>query len=287
MKRPFIGLALAVMALPLMGADRSDIDYSRVVAASVDLAHSQPFYCYLGRPLNLEIDRPVDILVNHGYLVGFSERHLQPAWAAYEVSEARRDVDYGRPDFFYDDTRLPPSSRIGNWTFGRVDGVSYDRGHMVPNFAINKQFGRIGQLETFLMSNIAPQTAGLNQRLWQRLEKRIIEDYAQDKEHVWVLVGPIFGDDPKVISRQNGLEVPIANSFFAILVDTIRWPHDAVDNVRILALEFPQDATGDLDNRFLSTIDAIEAKTGLNFLPQLRPSDEHVEASPAAEIWPP
>lgn len=259
-------------------------DNTKIAEPSLPLSHLIDFFCFRGQPENLDEDHEVTLLVNHGYLLGFSSFRKQPLWAAYRVAEAREDVDYERPHLFYDDKRLASEDRIGSESFGKVDEVRYDRGHLVPNFAINTQFGRLAQLETFFMSNIAPQAANMNRGVWQTLEKRIIREYAAALDHVWVYTGPIFGENPQFITRPNGMQVPIAESFFAILVDPFRYPHDEVRNVRFLALEIPQSAGYvALDEQdFSVTITSIEERTKLNFFPDLSESDrEDVEET----IW--
>ncbi len=246
-------------------------DNSHIAEASKSLSHLVDLFCFRGRPENEDPDHEVVVLVNHGYLIGFSPYRKQPLWAAYRVAEARRDVDYERPHLFYEDNRLDEEDRIGTWGFGSVDGERYDRGHLVPNFAINTQFGRLAQMETFFMSNIAPQAWKMNRGVWQTLEKRIVGEYAATRDHVWVYTGPIFGDNPSFINRASGARVPIADSFFAILVDPVKYPHDDVRNVRFLALEIPQEAgyVALDESAFSVTIASIEARTGLNFFPTL------------------
>ena len=100
---------------------------------------------------------------------------------------------------------------------------------------------------------------------------------------MWVLIGPIFGNNPQTLTRDNGIEVPIADSFYCILVDPQNYPWGP-GNSDFLALEIPQQPSSPtLSNSYITTIDAIEAKTDLNFLPRLTTSQQSsVEATPAA-----
>ena len=121
--------------------------------SSADLVHLVDLFTFNGAPDNLDSDRQVLLLVNHGYAVGFSPSRLQPAWAAYRVAGFDRDVDFDRPHLYYEDFRLDDELRVGPETFGRVDGIQYHVGHMVPNEVINRQFGRVAQMETFFLSS--------------------------------------------------------------------------------------------------------------------------------------
>lgn len=263
------------------------MDNTILSESSHHFAHLIDLFCFKGRPKNLDSDRQVMILINHGYVTGFSLVRNQPVWTAYRVSAAREDVDYARPHLFYEDFRLPKKNRITTWTFKNQNGRSYDRGHMVPNYAINTQFGRLAQMETFFMSNICPQESATNQGVWQKLEKKIIQEYAPEKDHVWVLTGPIFDKNPKRLKRRGSVFVDIPISFYCILVDPVKWPHDRVHNVEFLTLEIPQEAgRAQLDNKFITSISDIEGKTKLDFFSNMTKTDRKVvDDHKAAEIW--
>ncbi len=250
-------------------------DRSTILDVSAPIGHFLEFFCTHGAPANTDASRPVSVIVNHGCALGFSPRRLQAVWAAYQVSAAKRDVDYERNEFFLDDPRIPVDQRIGTGGFGRLDGIPYDRGHLVPNFAVNTQFGRVAQAETFLMSNIFPQQASTNRGAWQRLEMAIVRAYAPLRKHVWVIAGPIFGDDPPFITRQNGLKVPVPDAYFLIVADPERYPFDDPDNLAILAIRMPRDwGTKSLNDDLITTLPEIEAATGLTFFPRLNARDK-------------
>lgn len=235
-----------------------------------DLEYLTNLYVFMGRPQNLDDQREVLLLVNHGYAVGFSPARKQPVWAAYRVAGSDRDVDFDRPLLYYDDARLPAHLRIGPQTFGRHDDVAYDVGHMVPNEATNRQFGRLAQMETFFMSNMSPQRSTLNRGLWKKLEDMIrnIEDDA-GRDHIWAVVGPVFSPDPTYIDRPNGTRVPVPESYYCITVDPFRYPYNSPANVDILYLLIPQNADSDaLITDFEVSREEIEQATRLRFFPQ-------------------
>ena len=245
-------------------------DNTTTLDVSKPLEHLSNLFCFSGAPKNLDTEREIKMIVNHGYAVGYSPSRLQPAWAAYRVSAAERDVDYERPHLFYEDTRLPKKWQIGTWGYGKYKKQAYDRGHLVPNYAINTQFGRLAQMETFFMSNIGPQRDKMNRGCWQKLEKLIIREFAPAWEHIWVLTGPIFYKRARYLKRKNGLKVEIPKSYFAILIDPIKYPHDEPKNVRFLALEIPQTAGYEPPSKkHITTIKDIESKTNLEFFPKL------------------
>jgi len=271
-----IVLSLLVIISVFSGQAYAQTDNTEIAEASRNLEYLVPIFAYKGRPINEDPNRKVTVLINHGYMVGYSVDRKEPLWAAYRVSRATRSVDYKRPPFFYPDLRLPESARVNPDTFH-----GYDRGHMVPNHAINTQYGQLSQLETFLMSNICPQHAKLNRGLWQELEARILDKYAPAREQIWVLSGPIFDDNP---GKVNGVDIP--SHFFMILVDVGNYPGY---RPYILAFKFPQKpASGaQLDSKFLFSVDDIEEQTRLNFFPEFTQNEEQkYEGQPANVVWP-
>ncbi len=149
------------------------MDNTSIHPASQNLAHLIDLFLFKGAPINNDPDNEVQILVNHGYVAGFSPQRLQPLWSAYRVAHADQAVDYDRPHVYYADDRLDAAHRLGPETFGRKNGIQYHVGHMVPNEVINVQFGRLAQMETFFMSNMSPQRGSLNTGVWLALEDAI------------------------------------------------------------------------------------------------------------------
>ncbi len=261
-------------------------------------AHLTEVFSIHGTPLNQNCGDSLIILVNQGYAIGYSPLRKQPLWAAYQVSKAKKHADFARPLFFVEDNRLPDTCKTGTETYGG----GYDRGHLVPNAAINNQYGKLSQMETFLMSNIGPQKAGLNQGVWQKLEEEILNKYCYDKEvdtsqagkkkapmeHLWVVVGPIFSANPEYLIRKNGARIPIPEAFYCILVRPFQYDHSVPSNSQYLSFIFPQNLEHKqkIDLSFVASINDIEARTGLNFFPNFSKHYENkVENIKADKLW--
>lgn len=245
------------------------MNHSEVHPASASLAHLIDLFLFQGAPRNANAGHPVKMLVNHGYVAGYAPTRLQPLWSAYRVAHADLWVDYDRPHVYYADKRLDPAERLGPETFGSHEGIQYHVGHMVPNEVVNQQFGRLAQLETFFMSNMSPQRGSLNTGVWLKLEDAIrnIQDTNQ-KDHVWVISGPVFDDAPKRITRPDGKEVPIPVAYFCITVDPFRYPWNEQANVDIACFLIPQDAPrGESPARYLVDLREVQDATGLTFMP--------------------
>ncbi len=243
------------------------MDYTSIHPSSVNEAHHIDLHLWRGAPQNLDESRPIEILVNQGYVVGFCPARLQPAWSAYRVAHAEDDVDYDRPLSYYDDMRLSQEYRIGRRTFGKIGGIQLNVGHMSPNEVINRQFGRLAQLETFLMSNMSPQYASINSGAWLKLETAIREIKDEPgKDHVWAIVGPVFGEEPASINRGHGKYLPVPDAYFCVTVDPHTYPYDTPSRVAINCYIIPQNAPrGSWPDDYPATLAEVEAATRLKF----------------------
>ena len=64
------------------------MDNSKIHPKSENQVHLVDIHLWRGAPQNLDPEREIEILVNQGYVVGFSPSRLQPAWSAYRVAYA-------------------------------------------------------------------------------------------------------------------------------------------------------------------------------------------------------
>lgn len=233
-------------------------------------------YVYAGLPSAIGAnasDGGLRLLGNEGYLVGYDDTLPSPRWVAYHIKDITPIPEPAeRPDVFEPDLRT-----VSRVTSDAYTGTGYDRGHLAPNYAIATRHGDRAQLETFLLSNIIPQKHALNAGLWKQLETRIATSYPARFGEVWVLAGPVFTRQPPQTLGRSGPAVPEA--CYMIILD------ESDGRLRTMAFVFPQDAQGQLDHH-LTTIDAIETRTGLDFFHALDDDAEtRLESTKAARVW--
>jgi endonuclease G len=234
-------------------------------------------YSYAGVPQEqaLALNTFTRIFRNEGFMVGYSEWRENPLWVTYHLSPISKRTHLKRPSGFRVDERSLRRVSHQDYT-----GSGYDRGHMAPNYAISNNYGREGQLDTFMMTNITPQRPRLNQKLWQRLEDVEANKFATWFKDLWVITGPVFDDD--ITTLKSGVEIP--DAFFKIYIVP---PQKAGDAPMVLSFIMPQNVRGNepLD-RFITSIDEIEQRTGFDFLSKLNDSQENViEASTSTKGW--
>lgn len=167
-------------------------------------------------------------LFNRHYIIGYSYYFRQAKWALEILSGAVKEVH--RLDKFREDLRVPENFRVQLVDFEGFKDHGYDRGHLVAS--ANQQLDDLQNSETFLLSNMSPQKAGMNRGLWKKLEG-LIRDLSSkqvtltiDEERVkkncyfeiYVICGPVFYFDKPVqeigVDDDNHITIPVPHAFF-------------------------------------------------------------------------
>ncbi len=213
------------------------------------------------------------ILRNHGFILGYSDLRGNPLWVEYALVTAENTPSLKRPGRFETDWRS--INRVSHESYQKS---GYDRGHMAPNYAMSHLYGWEGQADSFLMTNITPQKAKLNQQLWQHLEETEIKHFAKLFGRVWMIAGPASSGTVERLISDWAVEIP--DAFFKIYVT------EAAQGMPSIALAFliPQTVNGHEPlAQFVTSIDNIEMQTGIDFFAEL---DDRVEAQLEAVIEP-
>lgn len=161
--------------------------------------------------------------------------------------------------------------------------------------ANNKDMSRDAktQAESFYLSNIVPQDPANNQRFWKAVEDRF-RNYVNTYGSLFIITGAVFNKPlpPGGVLSKTAIgkdQVRVPTWLFKIAVRELPNHH-----YEALAIETPNvpiydKATG-ADNvltSMLTSIDTIEADTGMNFLNALSEAEQkRVESKPAPRLWP-
>jgi len=230
---------------------------------------------FAGFPVRTGNPAPPDIrIIERGeFAIGWSDTLRHPVWCAYHVEKDDRHPVGKRPSFLKDrDIFRAPSPDA-------YKKSGYDRGHMVPNYAIATRYGDDEQRKTFMMGNIAPQSASLNRGVWREFEHRIAELWTARWGEIWVVVGCIPSQSGQKLA---GSDIDLPERFYQVILS-----QEGMD-VRALAVLFDRDESWDTwAARRLVTIDELETLTGLDFNPEL-PSfiQDPLEADLPTRLWP-
>ena len=230
---------------------------------------------FAGVPRRTGSPAPTDITVlDRGeFKVGWSPKLRHPVWVAYHVPAAARFESGERPNFRKD--KEVPSSPAAS----AYDRSGYDRGHMAPNYAIATRFGAAAQDQTFLMTNIAPQSRTLNRGIWRNLEHRIAELWTARYGEIWVIVGTLSKGGGETLS---GTDIDVPEQLYQVVV-----AQEGMD-IRAFAVLIDQNVPwGAWPTRYLITIDELEELTGLDFLPDLPEFIQSpLESELPSRLWP-
>jgi endonuclease G len=242
---------------------------------------ARPQMAYMGVPEARDWTQPATwfrVLRNDGFMLGYSDLRGDPLWVSYALRPVPQSApSYKRPSTFSADWR--GVNRVAHDDYRRS---GYNRGHMAPNYAISRLYGREAQLDTFLMTNIAPQKANLNQKLWQRLETVESDYFAPLFGEVWVLAGPIFSGSVERLTSAWNVEVPDAfYKIYAVPGKTQGQPP------LLLAFIMPQTVRGNEPlTQYAVAVDNVEEATGLDFFAALPdPVERRVEAVADTGPW--
>jgi len=240
---------------------------------------------YAGLPRSDELDDEIIVLLNEGFVVGYSDIRMDPLWVYYRVCSADFSTAVGGKPWKSDcRTKTQVTTDDYKWT-------GYDRGHMAPNSAIAHCYNDEtdeAQRQTFLMSNVCPQLHAMNDGPWGDIEDWVRGNMGKFGE-LWVIAGPIFDDSNGYQYLEKDAEhaslsqkpVEIPEKFYKIIVDEV------AECVRVLAFIVPQEATyGEPIEIFLRSVDEIEETSGLDFLWELQDDlEEMLETATATALW--
>ena len=229
---------------------------------------------FAGAPRRVGSPAPDDIVIlDRGeFLVGWSPKLRHPVWCAYHVPPESRFEPGKRPNFVRD-RNAPGSPPAASYT-----GTHYDRGHMVPNFAIATRFGDEEQRKTFQMSNVAPQSPSLNRGVWRQLEHRIAELWTARWGEIWVVVGAISTGRETL----SGTDIDVPTAYYQVVI-----AQEGLD-IRAFATLFDQEVPWSAwPTRHLITIEELEKLSGLDFFPDLPEFIQNpLEAELPSRLWP-
>lgn len=207
------------------------------------------------------------------YVLSYVEEHEQAEWVAYILTRENLEKPWNkRSDNFLPDDRV----KTGSATPTDYRGSGYDRGHLVP--AADMAYDAASMEETFLMSNISPQSRNFNKGIWRELEE-LTRNWAKNFNEIYVVTGPVLSQEPKAYIGENEVSVPTA--YFKVLLDL------ADPEQKAIGFIIPNQVSFEPLYDFVATVDEVEALTGIDFFPDLMPDEleEALESEYNLDLW--
>ncbi len=240
---------------------------------------------------------PTTPVERDGWLALHSDLDLIPLWVCQRLDSADTVGDADRDDCSW---RSDPQLTGPRATDADYTNSGYARGHMAP--ANDYSFSQDEICETFFFTNCVPQIQnGFNSGIWSTLEARC-QDAAVARDSVFIITGPMFydpldddtleGHDPALdddtveyfVVGANRVAVP--THLYKIIVDATD-----VDDPSAICFVFEnrrhtnkRGSDGPrFTDRYVRSIDWLEDRTGIDFLPLL---DEAIDDPDAFEAAP-
>ena len=190
-------------------------------------------------------------ICREGYVTLYDNVAKIPVWTAWKITPEHVNGCVKRSNKFAADRSLPQENQSTPYDYV---GSGYDRGHMANDS--HQSWNTQVEEDSFLMSNMVPQLAGLNRGAWKLLETSTGAWTVSTQHTLQVYAGPIYNvvTDKKIGKDQ--VDVPFA--FYKIVIDT--------KTGTTLAFLFPhkENQGNDLSGMQV-TVTTIEAASGVSF----------------------
>ena len=190
-----------------------------------------------------------------GYTLAYNEEAEQASWVAYELKIDQLNTQkVSRTDYYQED----PNIKTGSATYYDYKNTDYTRGHLVP--AADRAYSLETMEETFLMSNISPQTYEFNVGIWRELEEQV-RDWARKNHSLYIITGPLFSSGSMTQIGANQVALP--HAFFKVILD------HGDPEIKAIGFVIPNNISDQPLQDYVHSIDEIEEKTGLDFFYEL------------------
>jgi len=230
----------------------------------------------LGNPSGATTDagQPTNyLLVKPEYALSYHRNRGIPNWVSWHL-DATDLGSAARQDNFRADTNLP-----ADWyrvTASSYSGSGFDRGHHCPS--ADRTASTESNSATFLMTNMLPQAPNLNQRTWSDLEA-YCRTLVRANNELYVLMGSYgtggTGSQGSASTLDQGRVTVPARVWKVVVVLPVgeRDASRVSASTRVIAVDVPnQNSVATAWGGYRTSIDAIEAATGLDLLSAVAPA---------------
>ncbi len=248
--------------------------------------------CPFGAPVKTDeaFLGPTHFVFHEGYVLEHSDLDKIPYWVCESIELAELNGSAVRKDKFFPEPQLQgaPRSELADYK-----GSGFDRGHMAP--AGNQDQSQQLNDETFSLANMAPQVGvGFNQHTWAVLEGKV-RAWAEERQLAYAITGPLFWDpeeeDPATADGSIPFEtigpggVGVPTHFYKIVVRQTTVGGNDWEAIGFV-LENSKHQSPHNFSADIRSIDWIEERTGLDFLPDMDAGDEFAVESAQPSLWP-
>jgi len=208
-----------------------------------------------------------ELVIHSAFVLSYSEEHEMANWVAHILSKEVAEGRTGRTNDFRIDEQVSTGSAEEKDYFLKskksdgtmnYDGFGYDRGHLAPS--ADFRWNQKALSETYFYSNMTPQHPDFNREIWAELEASIREYAIENQVDLYIVTGPVLGDDlPKSERSLNGMSIP--EYHYKAVLDQ--------KNKKAIGYIMPNKRCDKPIEAYAKSIDEVEEATGLDFFPAL------------------
>jgi DNA/RNA endonuclease G (NUC1) len=236
---------------------------------------------------NVEFGTPTDgdpsddiIISRPQYTLSYNSARGVPNWVSWNLNKTHFGAAM-RCDCFQPDPLLPAGTKVV--VTGDYTGSGYSRGHMV--MSEERTTTDAENLTTFYTTNILPQYQDLNGGPWLRFESYDNDLAQSSNKELYIISGGIFSASPATLNNAGKVQIPTSTWKIVVVLDsgkTLADVHSTAD-IQVIAVNMPNvlGISGQQWQSYITTVDAIEAATGYDFLASLPDAIENAVESAA------
>jgi len=258
-------LAIACFGLLITSCDLLSKKPSSIIQTQSDQTVCQDFMRYI------ETNQTSRYLCRDGYVVNYNDQTKQPNWVAYRLTAKSVSAKTKREEQFEADTSIPQAYRAELSDYKKS---GYDRGHLAEYASMD--FSDRSAKQSFLLSNMSPQKAGLNRHGWAQLEK-YVRFWAKAKGELYVYTGVIYKNKtPRTFIGKGKVAVP--DYFYKVIY--------APKQKESIAFVMPNKKVEEKDvAKYRVSIKDIQSRTGVNFFTALSATERNQLINKVSPMW--
>lgn len=222
------------------------------------------------------------ILNRTGYVACYDTKTKVADWTSYHLTDQYLQVNVKRTNDFRPDPDVPAGRRS---ELRDYSGSGYDRGHLVPAADMRRSVRTMS--ESFILTNMAPQTPRLNRGIWNNLEGKV-RALTLKKRNAYIMTGPLYldanGNKTSTVSTLGEDQVAIPTHFYKIIIDGDPSTPEELETVAFIipnVVNPPDDLS-----KYVTSIAEVERLSGLNFLNKLDAATQNrLEAKKNGDVF--
>lgn len=227
----------------------------------------------------LEICPPCELLLQRGkvgqmlhrkgYVACYDAGMRIPLWVAWSLTAEKAYGKVKRTDDFAEDDDVVDGPALADYR-----GSGWSRGHMCP--AGDNRWDKTAMSQSFLLTNMCPQNARLNNGDWKELEEKC-RKWAKKYGEIYIVCGPLFYNKRHATIGNGRVVVPEA--FYKVVL-CLKGKPKAIGFIY-------KNGEGDRPmGDYVNTVDEVERMTGIDFFAVLDDeTEEAVEAEANLAEW--